>query len=160
MKLCCIVLVVVCFTPHIYIYGLRSCSAVLTYASLILPQYVTHGHRCDENRYVWNTVISAWWCSFVFLCVSMYVFEFVFVSLRVPVYLIEYLPWHKAAGKTQIKRKQRNGTETEQRGKMRESQRERERESQFQFSCDFQDEMNVRSHNLVHTLAHAHTNTC
>lgn len=60
----------------------------------------------------------------VFMCVC--VWGGVFTCLFMTLYICHGS--NKAAGKTQIKPKQRNETETEQRGKMRERERARERE--------------------------------
>lgn len=85
--------------------------------------------------------ISAYWCTFVFVCVC----DFVYVSLHVPSYLIVCLPWQQ-----QSSWKDADKAKAMKRDRGRE--RERMIESQFRFNCDFLDEMNVCTH--AHTHKH------
>lgn len=80
----------------------------------------------------------------------MFVFECVYVSLYVLVYLIVFVPWEKQSSwKDTDKAKS-----TAKRQNERERERERAFVNQLQFNCDFCDEKNLGSHFQVH--AHTH----
>lgn len=98
--------------------------------SLILPRYLTCRHRCVMKIQVHTAVSETpYFCLIVHLCVSMFecvcsrVCVFASVWLFISLYVCHGS--NKAAGNTQIKRKQRNGAEIKQK---RQNERHRQRE--------------------------------